>query len=107
MTQNTAQPVIVAYCGLVCTDCGAFKKGKCQGCHSDKPMFRGCPIKKCATGQQFATCADCRDFSDLKRCRKLNNFISKIFGLIFKHDRIGHLNEIRTVGLEVFTSKRA
>lgn len=36
---------IIAYCGLVCDDCGAFKKGKCQGCHCDKPLNRGCKVK--------------------------------------------------------------
>jgi len=32
------QEVVVAHCGLVCSKCGAFKNGKCEGCHSEKPM---------------------------------------------------------------------
>jgi hypothetical protein len=93
---------IVAYCGLVCSECGAFKKLKCQGCHSDKPMFRNCPVRKCALDRNYSTCAECKDFEDLKRCKKLNNFVSKVMGLIFRTDRIGNLGRIREIGLEKF-----
>lgn len=68
------QDVVIAYCGLVCSKCGAFKKGKCQGCHSEKPMFKNCPIKRCNIDNSFSTCADCSDFQELKECKKLNNF---------------------------------
>ncbi|MFA5293130.1 MAG: DUF3795 domain-containing protein [Phycisphaerae bacterium] len=97
---------IIAYCGLVCSECGAFKKQKCQGCHSEKPMNRGCKIKKCAMSKNIVTCAACDEFDDLKQCKKLNNFISKIFKLIFKSDRMGNLELIRCKGLEEFKSQR-
>ena len=93
---------IVAYCGLVCTDCGAYKKQKCAGCFSDKPMYRRCPVKKCAGEKQLATCADCGEYENLKQCKKLNNFIAKVFQLIFRSDRIGNLEQIRKDGLESF-----
>ncbi len=93
---------IVAYCGLVCSDCGAFKKLKCHGCHSDKPMFGNCPVRKCAVDGNYGTCAECREFEDLKRCRKLNNFVSKLMGFVFRTDRIGNLKRIREIGLEKF-----
>jgi Protein of unknown function (DUF3795) len=95
---------MVAYCGLVCSDCGAFKKLKCEGCRSDKPMFRNCPVKKCAADKNYVTCAECGEFEDLKRCRKLNNFISKLMGFVFRTDRISNLARIRQVGLEKFKS---
>ena len=95
---------MIAYCGLVCSDCGAFKKQKCQGCHSEKPMFKNCPVKKCAIEKSYSTCADCEEFEDLKQCKKLNNFISKIMGLIFRSDRIGNLYQIRENGLDAFKS---
>ncbi len=99
---EAARGKMVAYCGLVCSDCGAFKKLKCQGCHSDKRMYRNCPVRKCAVDNNYSTCAECSEFEDLKRCRKLNNFVSKFMGLIFRTDRIGNLNRIREIGLEKF-----
>ena len=94
--------VVLAYCGLVCSDCGAYRKGRCKGCHSDKPMNASCKVKPCAQEKNCVTCADCGDFTDLKECRKLNNFISKIFALIFRSDRIGNLCRIREIGIEKF-----
>jgi hypothetical protein len=97
--------VVIARCGLVCSKCGAFVKGKCKGCHSDKPMFKGCPIKKCTVEKNIPTCAACTDYKDLHDCRKLNNWISKIIGFFTKSDRIGKLRRIREGGLEKFISE--
>ena len=94
--------MILAYCGLVCNDCGAFKKQKCEGCHSERPLNKGCKVKPCAVDKGIITCADCDEFEDLAKCKKLNNFISKIFKLIFKTDRLGNLQRIRQNGLEQF-----
>jgi hypothetical protein len=49
-----------------------------------------------------ANLATCADFQDLKKCKKLNSLISKIFGLIFWTNRIGNLVRIREIGLEGF-----
>ena len=97
---------VLAYCGLVCSECGAFTKGKCQGCHSDKPMNPGCKVKPCSQEKNCTTCANCGDFEDLKECKKLNNFISKIFAFVFRSDRIGNLNRIREVGLDKFKEEK-
>jgi Protein of unknown function (DUF3795) len=101
MAEDTGRKM-VAYCGLVCSDCGAFKKLRCQGCRSNKPMFTNCPVRKCAVDKDYSTCAECREFENLKRCRKLNNFISKLMGFVFRTDRIGNLARIRELGLEKF-----
>ena len=85
---------ILAYCGLVCSECGAYLKGRCQGCHSDKPMNRSCKVKPCAQEKNLVSCAECKDFTNLAECKKLNNWIAKIFGLIFRSNRIGNLNHI-------------
>jgi len=94
--------LIVAHCGLVCSDCGAFEKEKCQGCHSDKPMCYNCKVKKCNLEHGYTTCADCTEFEDLTKCKKLNSFVSKIFKLIFRSNRLGNLNSIRQKGLDTF-----
>jgi len=98
---------MIAYCGLVCSECGQFKRQKCEGCHSEKPMFKGCKVKKCAADKGISTCAACVEFGDLKQCPKLNNFISKIFKLIFRSDRLGNLEQIRCCGLEKFKSQHS
>ena len=96
------QQFVLAHCGLVCSSCGMFVKGKCGGCHSEKPMFARCPVKACCLEREIPTCAECADFEDLKQCRKLNNPIAKIFAFIFRSNRIGNLTRIREVGVEQF-----
>jgi len=100
------QPQIIAYCGLVCSNCGMYLKGKCQGCHSEKPMNRNCKMKDCAMARNYTTCADCTAFNNLKECKKLNNLIAKFFGFIFHTNRIGNLNRIREVGIEQFSKEK-
>jgi hypothetical protein len=99
--QAVNEPVI-AYCGLVCTNCGAYRRRKCAGCFSDKPMFRNCPVKKCAGEKHLTTCADCGEYKDLKQCKKLNSFVAKVFQVVFRSNRIGNLERIRKDGLELF-----
>lgn len=97
---------IVAYCGLACSNCGMYLKGKCAGCHSERPMNRNCKMKACAMEHGYVTCADCGDFDNLNDCRKLNNVISKFFGFVFHTDRIKNLYRIREAGLEVFKAEK-
>ena len=97
---------VLAYCGLLCSQCGMYLKQKCGGCHSDKPMSLNCKVKPCAQQNNYISCADCRDFENLKECKKLNNFVSKIFALLFRSDRIGNLNRIREIGLDGFKQEK-
>jgi hypothetical protein len=97
---------ILAYCGLACSNCGMYLKGKCSGCHSDKPMNRNCKMKACASERQYNTCADCTEFRNLKDCRKLNNLVANFFGFIFRTNRIGNLYRIREVGFELFIEEK-
>jgi hypothetical protein len=103
MENNTADSeVIVACCGLVCSKCGAFTKGKCTGCHGEKPMFKSCPVKKCVKEHDWQTCGQCSTVSDFKKCKKLYNPISRLFGFIFRSNRLGNLEAIRHDGLDEF-----
>lgn len=108
MAEEAEDPpeAIVANCGLVCTECGAYAKGRCEGCFSDKPMFRGCPVRACTRERDHSTCAECEEFEDLRECRKLNSFVSRIFGFLFRSNRIGNLERIREAGLDTFQSER-
>ena len=106
MSEQT-EAIVIAYCGLICSDCGAYKKNRCKGCHSEKPMNRNCKIKKCNIENNYVTCADCKEFDDLKKCRKLNNVISKVFSFIFRTNRIRNLNSIREVGIDQFKAEKS
>ena len=106
MSEKNKQNIIIAYCGLCCSNCGMYKKGRCQGCHSDKPMNRNCKMKACAMERGYVTCAECADFQNLKECTKLFNIISRFFGFIFHTDRIGNLNRIRDIGLDKFKEEK-
>ena len=97
---------ILGCCGLVCTQCGAYLKQRCQGCHSDKPMSMNCKVKPCVQEKNCNCCAECSDFENLKECTKLDNFISKIFGFIFRSNRMGNLDRIRKIGLDKFKEEK-
>lgn len=99
------QDVIVARCGLVCSKCEIYTKNKCLGCLGKKPVFRNCKIRKCNMDNGYDTCADCRDFQELRKCKKLNNIITKLFRFFSKTDRIENLYRIRKIGLEKFKSE--
>lgn len=101
---SNVDQIIIAKCGLVCSSCGAFTRGKCKGCDSQKPMFKNCPVKKCSTEKNYQTCAQCTEYPDLKKCKKLHNFISIIFGFLFRSNRLANLKKIRTQGLDIFKS---
>ncbi|MFH1029996.1 MAG: DUF4334 domain-containing protein [bacterium] len=97
------QEIIIGSCGLICSRCIFFKKNNCCGCHSKKHVFfKNCPIKTCANKNKYSTCADCYKFPTLKKCKKINSFILKIYSRIFRLDRISNLNRIRKVGIEKF-----
>ena len=94
--------VIVACCGLVCTGCGAYKKNKCSGCFEERPWNKACKVEKCVQDNFYTTCADCTEFENLNDCKKLNNIISKFFGLINKTNRLDNLRIIKNIGLDEF-----
>ncbi|HEY9159563.1 MAG TPA: DUF3795 domain-containing protein [Desulfomonilia bacterium] len=99
MKDIIANPELVAFCGLYCGACKRFLKGKCPGCH-DNVKATWCGIRKCCIEHEYSSCADCADFVDPQDCRKFNNFISKIFGLIFRSDRRACIIQIKNLGLK-------
>ena len=90
---------ILSYCGLYCNQCPKFIKEKCPGC-LENYHATWCKTRKCCINNNFSTCAQCSQ--DLVACKKLNNFISKIFSFIFKIDRIAALKKIKNEGEENF-----
>ena len=65
-------------------------------------MYKNCPVKKCNIERGYSTCAECAEYEDLRKCKNLNNWISKIFGFIFRTNKLRNLERIRKIGLEKF-----
>ena len=100
----------IAACGLFCTNCGAFQRGRCQGCQI-APPFSCCPVRGCCVEKKITTCADCDEFRaprDYRECKKVNSWIAKIFRFIFRSNRPEALTLLRDQGREAYlAAKRA
>lgn len=96
---------MVAYCGLYCGNCGRFKRGRCEGCRAGGGFSR-CPVRICCNSLNITSCAGCNEFKMPADCKKLNNFISKVFGFIFGTDRVGNIAGIRDMGIDAWVAKK-
>ena len=90
---------LVAYCGLYCGACRAYRRGRCPGCH-DNHKAAWCRVRTCCLENAYSSCAQCQTISDPRDCRKFNNIVSKLFGLIFRSDRRACIVQIRERGLQ-------
>ena len=98
----------IAACGLFCTNCGAFKRKKCQGCQI-APGFSCCPVRQCCAEKGITACADCGSFSsprDFRECKTVNSFVAKLFGLIFRSNRPAALAILRDQGQDVYLCEK-
>jgi len=89
---------LVAYCGLYCAACGAYLKGRCPGCH-DNVKAGWCKIRTCCIEAKRSGCAECAEFADPNDCKKYNNLIARLFGLILRSDRRACILQIKEKGL--------
>jgi hypothetical protein len=92
---------LVAYCGLYCGSCKSYLKEKCPGCHENSKAA-WCKVRSCNVEHGYKSCADCTEFSNPKECKKFNNFISKIFGLVLGSDRAACIEKIKVSGYDDF-----
>jgi hypothetical protein len=106
MKESTADPNLVACCGLYCGACGAYLRGRCPGCRENHKAA-WCKVRSCCIENQFASCADCKEHEDVHDCRWFNNWISKLFGLIFRSDRAACIRQIRSIGIEGHATEMA
>lgn len=98
----------VSPCGLLCSACGKFKKGRCQGCQIE-PGFSRCPVRRCVVERKIETCAECADFRaprDYRECKKVWNPIARLFGLLFGGDRPAALALLRDGGREAYLQSK-
>jgi hypothetical protein len=97
---------LTAYCGLYCGACGSCRRERCPGCHENKKAG-WCKVRACCIENGYSSCADCTIVADPRDCRKFNNFISRIFGLIFSSDRRACIIQIREIGLQGHAERMA
>ncbi|NLH48907.1 MAG: DUF3795 domain-containing protein [Myxococcales bacterium] len=113
MAEILSRPAPTAHlgaCGLFCTNCRRFQRGKCRGCQI-QPQFAKCPVRACCAKKGLLHCAPCADFAApraFRECKKLNNPIARVLALLFGSDRNGALTLLRDQGLEAYlAAKRA
>jgi hypothetical protein len=98
MEPLVADAALVAYCGLYCGACGAFRRGRCPGCHENQKAG-WCKVRTCCLENGYGSCAECTLVADPHDCKKFNNIISKLFAWIFRSDRYACIRQIREKGL--------
>jgi len=104
MKEITNDPGLVAFCGLYCGACGKYLKGSCLGCkENEKAVW--CKIRTCCIDANYANCSECQDYENVLECKKFNNFMAKVFAVIFKSDRPACISRIKEIGLDVFATE--
>jgi hypothetical protein len=99
MIEIQAKAELVAYCGLYCGACKSYLKGRCPGCH-ENAKAGWCKVRACCRERQLSSCAECAEFPDPRACKKYNNFMSRLAGLVFRSDRAACIEQIKQLGLE-------
>ncbi|MBN1562535.1 MAG: DUF3795 domain-containing protein, partial [Anaerolineae bacterium] len=106
MSTTSGDPKLVAFCGLYCGACGQYKRGKCPGC-AENEKAGWCKIRTCCQENNYATCAACTQFASVTECGKFDNFMSRIFALIFRSNRPANIARIKAAGIETYADEMA
>ena len=99
MRELVASPELVASCGLYCGACKSYLNERCDGCHKNEKAS-WCTVRSCCREKSLSSCAACSDYPDPRQCAKFNNFMSKLFGVIFRSDRAACVAQIKRLGIE-------
>ena len=103
MKDIIADKSLVAYCGLYCGACRKYLSEACPGC-TENNKASWCKIRSCNIEHGFASCADCKEFTNPMECKKFNNFVSRIFAVIFKSDRAACVAKIKSTGYDQYAA---
>jgi hypothetical protein len=106
MKEIKADMSLIARCGLYCGACGRYLKEKCPGCAKNEKAT-WCGIRKCCAEKKYDSCADCSTYKDPMQCSLFNNFMSKLFGFIFRSDRKACIESIRKNGVKKYAALMA
>ena len=106
MKTIVADTKAVAFCGLYCGSCKAYLKEKCPGCAKNEKAG-WCAIRTCCMAKGIQSCAECTEFANVRECKKFDNFVSKIFAVLFGSNRAACVAMIRDKGYEAFAKHMA
>lgn len=106
MESVTCNPDLIAYCGLYCGACKAYRSGRCPGCRKNEKA-KWCKVRACAMQAGHASCADCGEHVDPRACATYHSLISRLFGFIFRSNRPACIDRIRCVGRDAFAQEMA
>ena len=106
MKKIKADVKLIARCGLFCGACTRYLREKCPGCIKNVKAT-WCGIRKCCAEKGYDSCADCTTHKDPMTCSLFNNFMSKIFGFIFRSDRRACIELIRRDGAKKYAAAMA
>lgn len=98
--------LLVAYCGLFRGACRKFLNDKCPGCRDDAKAA-WCTVRTCNIERHYASCADYTEYRDVIDCKKFNNIIAKLFGLVFRSNRAACISRIKALGLQGHATEMA
>jgi hypothetical protein len=98
MREVVAATELVAACGLYCGACRSYLNERCDGCAKNEKAT-WCGVRACCREHGWSSCAECTVCADPRRCAKFDNFMSRLFGLVFRSDRAACVAQIRRLGL--------
>ncbi len=99
--ENPLKLNVIAFCGLFCTNCKSYIKGKCPGCQENNKAS-WCKIRTCCMEKKIASCAECEEFVFPNDCKKYNNVFARVIGFVTKTDRSKCIETIRKEGADKF-----
>ena len=106
MKEVIVDKTLVAKCGLYCAACPKFLKQKCQGCDTcEKATW--CKVRSCCIENNYASCAECKEFENPADCKKYNTFMMKVFEFIFNSNRTACVQLIKEIGYDKFSEEMA
>ena len=82
-----------------------IKRPNAPGCLANEKAV-WCKVRSCNMGKFITSCAECDEFAEVNDCKKFNNFISKIFGVVFNSDRRKGIEYIKSNGREAFAANK-
>jgi hypothetical protein len=98
---NSIDENLVSYCGLYCGLCKKYSKGVCQGCRK-KEAPKWCEVKPCNEKKELKSCAECNDFPNVRKCKKMYPFKYKFGECIAQMTRKGGLDMIKEKSYKEF-----
>lgn len=94
---------LVSYCGLYCGACKKYVNKECNGCKSESKVTpKWCKVKPCNEEKEITSCAECTEFSDVKKCKKLYPLSYKFGEVIAQMSRKDGIEMIKNKGYEEF-----